>query len=140
MGEKPTTSMEKHFVEIRDPRIGNAKRHKLIGILVIAICAVICGVDGWGDIELFEQNKQGWLKKFLELPNGIPSHDIFGRVFAMIEPVVFRRSFMEWVQAINDLTQGVVMALDGKQLRGSGDKANRREAINLVSAWATANQ
>jgi len=140
MDEKPTARIEKHFGKIRDPRIGNAKRHKLIDILVIAICAVICGADGWSDIELFGKNKQGWLKKFLELPNGIPSHDTFGRVFALISPEEFRRSFMEWVQAINELTQGQVVAVDGKQLRGSGDKANGREAINLVSAWATANQ
>jgi len=140
MDEKPTARIEKHFGKIRDPRIGNAKRHKLIDILVIAICAVICGADGWSDIELFGKNKQGWLKKFLELPNGIPSHDTFGRVFALISPEEFRRSFMEWVQAINELTQGQVVAVDGKQLRGSGDKANGRQAINLVSAWATANQ
>ena len=140
MDEKPTASIEKHFGKIRDPRIGNAKRHKLIDILVIAICGVICGADGWSDIELFGKNKRGWLEQFLELPKGIPSHDTFGRVFALIDPQEFRRSFMEWVQAINELTQGQVVAVDGKQLRGSGDKANGREAINLVSAWATANQ
>lgn len=140
MDKKPTANIEKHFGKIRDPRIGNAKRHKLLDILVIAICAVICGADGWSDIELFGKNKQGWLKKFLELPNGIPSHDTFGRVFALMEPEEFRRSFMEWVQAINELTQGQVVAVDGKQLRGSGEKANGRAAINLVSAWATANQ
>ncbi len=140
MDKEPTATIEKHFSKIRDPRIGNAKRHKLLDILVIAICAVICGADGWSDIELFGKNKRGWLKKFLELPNGIPSHDTFGRVFALMEPEEFRRSFMEWVQAINELTQGQVIAVDGKQLRGSGDKTNGRAAINLVSAWAVANQ
>lgn len=140
MDKKPTAKIEKHFGNISDPRIGNAKRHKLLDILVIAICAVICGADGWSDIELFGKNKRGWLEKFLELPHGIPSHDTFGRVFALINPEEFRRSFMEWVQAINELTQGQVVAVDGKQLRGSRDKANGRAAINLVSAWATANQ
>jgi predicted transposase YbfD/YdcC len=140
MDKKPTAKIEQHFGKLRDPRVGNAKRHKLLDILVIAICAVICGADGWSDIELFGKNKQAWLKKFLELPNGIPSHDTFGRVFALIEPEEFRRSFMEWVQAINELTKGQVVAVDGKQLRGSRDKAGGRAAINLVSAWASANQ
>jgi len=140
METKPTARIEAHFGKLRDPRIGNAKRHKLMDILVIAICAVICGADSWSDIELFGKNKQAWLKKFLELPNGIPSHDTFGRVFALINPEEFRRCFTEWVQAINQLTQGQVIAVDGKQLRGSADAASGREAINLVSAWATANQ
>lgn len=140
MDNKPTAKIEQHFGKIRDPRVGNAKRHKLLDILVIAICAVICGADGWSDIELFGKNKRDWLKNFLELPNGIPSHDTFGRVFALINPEEFRRSFMEWVQAINELTQGQVVAVDGKQLRGSRDKAGGRAAINMVSAWASANQ
>jgi len=140
MEEKPTGKIETHIGKIRDPRIGNAKRHKLIDIFTIAICAVICGADNWSDIELFGKNKRAWLKKFLELPNGIPSHDTFGRVFALIDPEEFRRRFIEWVQAIYELTQGQVIAIDGKQLRGSKDKANGREAINLVSAWASANQ
>jgi predicted transposase YbfD/YdcC len=123
-----------------DPRIGNAKRHNLLDILVIAICAVICGADSWSDIELYGKNKQAWLKKFLELPNGIPSHDTFGRVFARIAPEEFRGCFMEWVQAISQLTQGQVIAIDGKKLRGSGDRVNGCEAISLVSAWASANQ
>lgn len=138
MEERPTAKIESHFEKVRDPRIGNAKRHKLLDILVIAICAVICGADGWSDIELFGKNKAGWLKKFLELPNGIPSHDTFGRVFAQIDPQEFQRSFMEWVQAIQEMTQGQVIAIDGKQLRGSHDEG--KEAIYMVSAWATANQ
>src|SRR3990172_147547 len=84
METKPTASIEAHFGRLPDPRIGNAKRHKLLDILVIAICAVICGADSWSDFELFGKNKQAWLKKFLELPHGIPSHDTFGRVFALI--------------------------------------------------------
>ena len=84
MDRKPTAKIELHFDQLRKPRIGNAKRHKLLDILVIAICAVICGADSWSDVELFGKNKQAWLKKFLELPHGIPSHDTFGRVFALI--------------------------------------------------------
>lgn len=140
MEMKPTARLEAHFGKLRDPRVGNAKRHKLLDILVIAICAVICGADSWSEVELFGNNKRTWLNQFLELPKGIPSHDTFGRVFALIDPDEFRRRFMAWVQAINELTQGQVVAVDGKQLRGSGDKAHGREAINLVSAWASANQ
>lgn len=140
METKPTARLEAHFGKLRDPRVGNAKRHKLLDILVIAICAVICGADSWSEVELFGNNKRTWLNQFLELPKGIPSHDTFGRVFALIDPDEFRRGFMAWVQAINELTQGQVVAVDGKQLRGSGDKAHGREAINLVSAWASANQ
>jgi hypothetical protein len=87
-------------------------------ILVIAIYAVICGVDSWLDIELFGKSKLDWLKTFLDLPNGIPSHDTLGRVFAAINPEEFEGSFMEWVRAINELTHGQVIAIDGKQLRG----------------------
>lgn len=140
MDEKPTGKIEAHFGKIHDPRIGNAKRHNLLDIILIAICAVICGADNWSDIELFGKNKLAWLKQFLELPNGIPSHDTFGRVFALLDPDEFRRSFMAWVQAINQLTQGQVIAVDGKQLLGSRDVTKDRAALNLVSAWASANQ
>src|SRR3990172_7456971 len=96
METKPTASIEAHFGRLPDPRIGNAKRHKLLDILVIAICDVICWADSWSDIELFGKNKRGWLKQFLELPNGIPSHDTFGRVFALLDPDKFRGSFTTW--------------------------------------------
>lgn len=137
---KPTARFENHFGKIRDPRIGNAKRHKLIDIIIIAICAVISGADSWSDIELYGRTKRSWLKKVLELPKGIPSHDTFGRVFARLDPDEFGRTFMEWVQAINELTKGQVIAIDGKQLRGSASPAQGKNALNIVSAWATANQ
>ena len=137
---KPTALFEAHFGKLRDPRIGNAKRHKLIDIIIIAICAVICGADSWSDVELYGRNKRSWLKKILELPKGIPSHDTFGRVFARLDPQEFGRSFMGWVQAINELTQGQVIAIDGKQLRGSAEPTRGKNALNIVSAWATANQ
>jgi predicted transposase YbfD/YdcC len=137
---KPTTLFETHFGKLRDPRIGNAKRHKLIDIIIIAICAVISGADSWSDVELYGRTKRSWLKKVLELPKGIPSHDTFGRVFARLDPQEFGRTFMEWVQAINELTQGQVIAIDGKQLRGSASPVTGKNALNIVSAWATANQ
>lgn len=133
-------SIAKHFSRVKDPRIDRTKRHRLLDIIIIAICGVICGADSWVDIELFGKTKIEWLKTFLKLSNGIPSHDTFGRVFAALNPVEFESSFMEWVQAINQLTQGQVIAIDGKQLRGSHDSRAGKNAIYMVSAWATENQ
>lgn len=133
-------SIAKHFSRVKDPRIDRTKRHRLLDIIIIAICGVICGADSWVDIELFGKTKIDWLKTFLRLPNGIPSHDTFGRVFAALNPEEFESSFMEWVQAINQLTQGQVIAIDGKQLRGSHDSGIGKNAIYMVSAWATENQ
>ena len=84
MRNQPTANLVKHFAGLPDPRSGNAKAHIFLEILIIAILAVICGADGWSDVELFGKNKKEWLKTFLELPKGIPSHDTFGRVFAKI--------------------------------------------------------
>lgn len=133
-------SIAKHFSKVKDPRIDRTKQHRLLDIIIIAICGVICGADSWVDIELFGKTKIEWLKTFLKLPNGIPSHDTFGRVFAALSPQEFESSFMEWVQAINQLTQGQVIAIDGKQLRGSHDSGVGKNAIYMVSAWATENQ
>ena len=109
-------------------------------ILIIAICGVICGADSWVEIEMYGKSKLEWLKTFLRLPNGIPSHDTFGRVFAKLNPEEFEKSFLEWVKAIHELTEGQVIAIDGKQLRGSQDGPEGKAAIYMVSAWATENQ
>jgi len=138
--EPPIGSITNHFAKVRDPRVERTKRHCLMDIIIIAICGVICGADSWVDIELFGKSKLEWLKTFLKLPNGIPSHDTFGRVFAAINPEEFENSFMEWVQAINEITHGQVIAIDGKQLRGSGDSQLGKGGIYMVSAWAAANQ
>jgi predicted transposase YbfD/YdcC len=141
MSEEPELgSIRKHFSKVKDPRVDRTKRHKLLDMILIAICGVICGADSWVDIELFGKSKLEWLKSFLTLPNGIPSHDTFGRVFAIINPEEFEKSFLEWVQAINELTQGQVIAIDGKQLRGSQNSESGKEAIYMVSAWATENE
>jgi predicted transposase YbfD/YdcC len=140
MAKAPAGTIEAHFSEIPDPRIHRTKKHKLIDILIIAICGVICGADNWVEIEIFGNSKQDWLKTFLELPNGIPSHDTFGRVFARIDPVAFQKSFKEWVAAVIELTKGQVIALDGKQLIRSHDESLGKNAIYMVSAWATENQ
>ena len=117
MEKQPAGSILKHFGELQDPRTGNAETHIFLEILIIAILAVICGAEGWSDVELFGKNKKDWLKTFLELPKGIPSHDTFGRVFAKIKPEEFQKRFIEWVRAIEMLTAGQVIAVDGKKLR-----------------------
>jgi predicted transposase YbfD/YdcC len=140
MTEKPFGSIEAHFGELSDPRQGQNVQHKLLDIIVIAICGVICGADGWVEIENFGRQKESWLQQFLELPKGIPSHDTFGRVFARLDPEEFQGSFLEWVQALNELTQGQVIGVDGKHLRRSHDRRLGKRALQLVNAWATANQ
>jgi predicted transposase YbfD/YdcC len=136
--EPGTRNIAACFSKVTDPRIERSKRHKLLDIILVAICGVICGADSWVDIEMYGNAKKEWLKTFLELPNGIPSHDTFGRVFAAIDPEEFERSFREWVQTIHELTQGQVIALDGKQLRGTQEGG--KSAIYMVSAWASENQ
>lgn len=140
MEKQEIASIAKHVERLPDPRSGNAKQHIFLEVLIIAICAVICGADGWSDVELFGKNKKDWLKTFLELPKGIPSHDTFGRIFAKIKPEEFQKCFMEWVQAIEKLTSGQVVAIDGKKLRRSHDDDAGKAAIYMVSAWATQNQ
>ena len=132
------TSLIEHFANIEDPRQHQVD-HLLIDVLTIAICGVICGADNWVEIEQFGQAKKKWFGQFLRLLNGIPSHDTFGRVFAAIEPGQFQQSFINWIQAVTDLTAGEVVPIDGKQLRGSYDKANGKAAIYMVSAWASQN-
>lgn len=140
MENRKSPSLIEHFSTITDPRIDRTKRHKLIDILVIAICGIICGADSWEDFEVFGEAKEDWFKKFLELPHGIPSHDTFRRVFARLNPTEFQQCFLEWVRSAYDITQGQVVAIDGKQPRGSRDKSIGKSAINMVSAWASDNQ
>jgi predicted transposase YbfD/YdcC len=140
MPKKPLEAIEEHFSKVSDPRVERTKEHKLIDMIAIAICGVICGAEGWVDIELFGKSKLPWLKTFLELPNGIPSHDTFGRVFSMIDAQEFQLAFYEWVWAVNNIVQGQIINIDGKQLRGSKDKVLGKRAIYMVSAWAEENE
>lgn len=140
MSPQPTQTITKHFATLPDPRLGNAKRHELLDILTIAICAVICGADGWAQIEAWGLAKEKWLKQFLALPNGIPSHDTFGRVFARVDPQEFERCFLTWVRSVSKRAHRQIVAIDGKQLRRSHDRTLGKHAIEMVSAWATANR
>ena len=110
-----------YFEGLDDPRIDRCKRHQLLDIIAIAICAVICGADSWVHVELFGKSKEEWFRTFLELPHGIPSHDTFGEVFSRLDPEQFQRCFMEWTRAVAELLPGEVVAIDGKTVRRSHD-------------------
>ena len=127
------------FAEMEDPRIDRTKRHELQDIIFIVICGVICGADNWVEIEAFGHAQEQWLKRFLALPNGIPSHDTFGRVFASLDAEQFQVCFERWIKSVSRTTAGEVIAIDGKTLRRSHDQAQGKSAIGMVSAWATAN-
>jgi predicted transposase YbfD/YdcC len=137
---KSKITIADHFAQMSDPRIDRTKRHNLIDILTIGICAVICGADSWVAIELYGCTKYEWLKTFLELPNGIPSHDTFARVFAQLNPQQFQSCFLNWIKSIQKITDGEVVAIDGKTLCGSYDRNSDQTAIQMVSAWATTNK
>lgn len=134
---KQKITIAEHFNDIDDPRVERSKLHKLADIITIAICAVICGADTWEDIEIFGDAKYEWFKEFLELENGIPSHDTFARVFSRIDPKQFQECFINWVKCVNKLTDGTLVAIDGKTLRHSYDTKNEKAAIHMVSAWST---
>jgi predicted transposase YbfD/YdcC len=140
MKNTPLNKLEEHFSGVSDPRIDRTKDHLLIDIISIAICAIISGAEGWVDIENYGKNKFDWLQTFLELPNGIPSHDTFGRVFSLLDPKEFQEGFRSWIASIQELTKGEIVAIDGKQLRGSHDDYLGKNAIYMVSAWAEANE
>jgi len=138
--KQPLATIDAHFADLEDPRRTFLNDHRLINIITIALCGVIAGAETWTDIESFGNSKQEWLSRYLDLENGIPSHDTFGRVFALLDPEQFQAHFLSWVQAVFEVTDGQVIAVDGKQLRHSYDKASGKAAIYMVSAWATANE
>jgi predicted transposase YbfD/YdcC len=140
MSDDVKPSIEQHFSDLTDPRIERTKLHKLLDILVIAICAIIAGADNWEDVEEFGKARIEWFQTFLELPNGIPSHDTFTRVFARLDPEQFQACFMRWITTVSEVMSGQVIAIDGKLLRRSHDKGIGKAAIDMVSAWATANR
>jgi predicted transposase YbfD/YdcC len=133
----PAPRLFDHFAALDDPRVERTKRHGLLGIVAVALCAVVCGADTWVEVEQFGRAKEGWLRSFLALPNGIPSHDTFGRVFAALDPAQFEACFRSWVGAVAARLGGQVVAVDGKTLRRSHDRANGKAALELVGAWAS---
>jgi predicted transposase YbfD/YdcC len=136
---KPKPMILEIFSKVRDPRLNRRKRHILLDIIVLAICAVVGGVDDWMGIESFGKDHYDWFKQFLSLPNGIPSHDTLGRVFSLISPDEFEACFMQWISLIRFKIPGEIVAIDGKTLRRSHDEKNGKSAIHMVSAWASDN-
>jgi predicted transposase YbfD/YdcC len=131
-----TPSIRRHFSRLRDPRINRRKRHLLIDLVTIAICAVIAGANNFPQIEAFGKRRRDWLGKFLALPNGIPSHDTFERVFQRLCPDAFQRCFLAWLGRLHARVGGEHFAIDGKTLRRSGSPANGLGPLHLVSVWA----
>src|SRR5229473_1072756 len=131
--------LETLFSQVEDPRVERTKYHRLRDIIIIAICGVICGAQGWVEIEEFGKAKEAFFTELLKLPNGIPSHDTFGRVFALLDPKQFEASFVQWVQGISQTVKGVI-AIDGKTLRRSHDHESEKKALHVVSAWAVENR
>lgn len=132
-----TRSILTHFGILIDPRRDHTKEHTLVDILVIALCAVICGAEHFTEMETFGKAKEKWLQTFLELPNGIPSHDTFGRVLSLLDPAQFQACFLNWVREITQLKLGEVIAIDGKALNGSIDTWSGKTASKIISAWAS---
>ena len=127
-----------YFSEIEDPRIDRTKDHLLVDIIVISVLAVLCGADTWNAIALFGKAKQAWLQTFLQLPNGIPSHDTFNRVFSLLNPKQFGDCFIQWTRSVAVMTDYEVVSIDGKTVRGSRSNT-KKTLIHMVSAWASVN-
>lgn len=136
----PTATIMEHFAKLKDPRVDRTKKHLLTDILTITLCAVICGADSWTDVEDFGICKERWFRTFLELPNGIPSHDTFGRVIAALDSEIFSICFTQWINAVCEISRESIVAIDGKTLRHSFDRGSQQAAIHMVSAWSENNQ
>jgi predicted transposase YbfD/YdcC len=132
----PDLSIPRYFRKLKDPRRRHRRLHRLQDIIVIALCALIAGAQDWQEIETFGRKRRDWLRRFLPLPNGVPSHDTFERVFDRLQPQAFQACFREWVQAVSAALRIKHVAIDGKTLRGSGSA--KLGPLHLVSAWATA--
>jgi predicted transposase YbfD/YdcC len=133
-------SLVEHFAALEDPRIERKKLHGLLDIMVLSVCAIISGAEGWQGIVDFGHEKLDWLRRFVPLKNGVPSHDCIAYVFARISPEGFRSCFMEWVEGVREKTEGEVIAIDGKTSRGSKDRKRGQSPLHMVSAWACANR
>ena len=133
-------SIEEHFGKIPDQRVVTRSSHKLLDIIANAILAILCGADGWVAIETYGKAKEEWLKTFLELPNGIPSHDTFGRIFSQLEPEILEQNFQEWIKVIAGKLGLKVVAIDGKSLKGSYDRESSLKSLVMVSAWSSSHK
>jgi predicted transposase YbfD/YdcC len=135
----PVKNLQDCFSPLTDPRKERARRHELLDIIILAVCAVICDCNTWVDIAQFCRIRLDWFRNFLHLPNGIPSHDTFGRVFARLNPLEFEKCFILWAEGLREALGGEIVSLDGKSLRCSHDYARGKNPLQMVSAWAGAN-
>ena len=139
MTDPVNASIVDHFRTLEDPRVERTKKHLLLDILVIALCTLLTGGEGFQDMELFGKSKRAWLQTFLALPHGIPSHDTFGRVFARLHPQRFQECFLAWTPAVAQLTPGALISLDGKTVKASFDRATASSPWPMLSAWCSDN-
>src|SRR5580704_6961829 len=138
MSHTKSSRIQDYFADLTDPR-RHAVTYPLINVVVIAVCAVVCGADDFVAIADFGKARRDWLARFLDLTNGIPSHDRFNAIFAALKPGEFEACLLNWITTLHEITGGQVIAIDGKTLRRSFDAASSKAAIHMVSAWATAN-
>ncbi|QQE64471.1 ISAs1 family transposase [Leptolyngbya sp. BL0902] len=136
----PTDRLLNHFESLEDPRTPYLIEHRLLDIIGLTICAVVCGAESWVEVEAYGQSKAAWLKTFLALPSGIPSHDTISRLFAQLDPDQLQGCFLSWVKSVSALSEGSVVAIDGKTVRQSYDRGRGKGAIHMVSAWAAENR
>lgn len=132
-------SISVHFADLDDPRSSRSQVHPLINVVAIGLCAVICGAEAFTDMEEFGRRKRKWLGKFLDLTNGIPSHDTFNTVFARLKPEQFEGCLLNWIASLQEISDGQILAVDGKTLRGSYHRGDNKAAVHMVSVWATKN-
>jgi predicted transposase YbfD/YdcC len=137
MDASPVLTIKKHFAKVADPRMKRRQRHRLIDIIVMAICAVIADCDTWEDIGVFVRKRRAWFERFLDLPHGVPSADTFARVFSRLDPQAFGAGFRSWIQALSEALGLAHIAIDGKTLRRSGNRRAGLGPLHVVSAWAT---
>jgi len=137
--ERKESSILAYFGDLADPRLERCKRHQLLDIIAVGICAVICGADSFVEMEEFGTAKRAWFETFLDLEHGIPSHDTFRRVFGKLQPAEFQRCFLAWIESVQEHTKGEIVAIDGKALRGTFERTTNKSALRMVSAWATTN-
>jgi len=138
MPTNTSVRIQDHFANLTDPRRRKVL-YPLVNVVTIAVCAVICGADDFVAIAKFGRAKREWLSQFLDLTDGIPSHDRFNAILAAIKPAEFEACLLSWITALHEITGGQLVAIDGKTLRRSFDAATSKSAIHMVSAWATAN-
>jgi predicted transposase YbfD/YdcC len=140
MVRKGSASFEQHFQDLQDPRVERTRKHPLINVVFMAVCGVLSGANSIAGIHEFAIDRRSWFARYLDLTNDIPSEDTFGRVLARLDPGAFEKCLLSWIQAVQEVTENRMVAIDGKTLRGSSDHEQGRAAIHMVSAWAMENK